>query len=155
MIQNHEKQAVTISSLLNSDNSDLKSLVKKAQAIHDLGQKLQSLVEPALKSRFTLANINNGVATLITDSSAWATRLRYNIPAILDILNNELKLKTVKTIRIKVKPSSLEKNAAHNNRFSISGTSADFLKLTAENIGDREIRDCLLKIAGEHSPQDD
>ena len=43
------------------------------------------------------------VATIVVDSSSWATRLRYNIPKILKILNTNLNFDKIKTVRIKIK----------------------------------------------------
>ena len=92
-----------ISSLLLNEPSTISNLYKKAIFFKKTDLKLKKHLDLEIQNHFQLSNIENGVATIVTDSSSWATRLRYNIPKILEVMNNQLKLVSIKTVRIKVK----------------------------------------------------
>ena len=96
-------KAQHISSLLFNERSSLNNLYKKAILSKKIDQKLKKFIDFDVKDHFQLSNIEKNVVTLIVDSPSWATRLHYNIPKILDIMNNQLNFKTIKTVRIKVK----------------------------------------------------
>ena len=92
-----------ISSLLFNERSSLNNLYKKAIFSKKIDQKLKKFIDFDVKDHFQLSNIEKNVVTLVVDSPSWATRLHYNITKILDIMNNQLNFKTIKTVRIKVK----------------------------------------------------
>ena len=133
----------SIESLVSAEPSPLQNLVKKAQRIQQLGKMLESRLDPSFQGNFTLANINDGVATILAYSSAWATRLRYHIPDILDELKKQLRQDRVKTVRIKIAPT-------HQDIPAI----ASYLIRTADDFGDSPIRDALLSIARHHTAED-
>ena len=88
-----------ISSLLFDKKSPISSLYKKAISFKKVDAKLKKYLDLGIQDHFQLSNIT----TIVVDSSSWATRLRYNIPAILNIMNNQLNFTAIKTIRIRVK----------------------------------------------------
>tara|TARA_X000000368_G_C22900872_1_gene654056 strand:+ start:201 stop:530 length:330 start_codon:yes stop_codon:yes gene_type:complete len=90
-------------SVLLDEKSSISSLYKKAKSFHKIDQKLKEHLNITPTSQFQLSAINDDVATIVVDSSSWATRLRYNIPKILTILNKKLGYPSIKTIRIKIK----------------------------------------------------
>ena len=92
-----------ISSLIFEDNSSMYELYKKAIFYKKIDTKLKKFLNLDIQNHFQLSNIEKNVATIVVDSSSWATRLRYNIPKILKVMNNQLNFTNIKTIRIKVK----------------------------------------------------
>ena len=90
-------------SVLLDEKSSISSLYKKAKSFHKIDQKLKEHLNITSNNRFQLSAINDDVAIVVVDSSSWATRLRYNIPKILTILNKKLGYPSIKTIRIKIK----------------------------------------------------
>jgi|TARA_B100000959_G_scaffold80442_1_gene85730 hypothetical protein len=92
-----------ISSILLNEQSTISNLYKKAIFLEKTDLKLKKILNLDIQNHFQLSNIEKDVATIVTDSSSWATRLRYNIPKILDVMNNQLNLTLIKTVRIKVK----------------------------------------------------
>jgi hypothetical protein len=92
-----------ISSLIFEDNSSISELYKKAIFYKKTDTKLKKILNLDFQNHFQLSNIEKNVVTIVVDSSAWATRLRYNIPKILKVMNDQLNFTTIKTIRIKVK----------------------------------------------------
>ncbi|MEQ8288784.1 MAG: DUF721 domain-containing protein [Gammaproteobacteria bacterium] len=144
----------SIESLVSAEPSPLQNLVKKAQRIQQLGRKLESRLDPSFQGHFTLANINDGVAIILANSSAWATRLRYHIPDILDELTNQLGQGRVKTVRIKIAPTHQEIIATGKKQNKLSREAASYLIRTADDFGDSPIRDTLLSIARHYTAED-
>ena len=147
MQKSKDTSAKSVEFYLQKENSTLSDLYNKAQIIKGIDQKFKSLIDPSLRDHFELANINTEVAVLIVSNAAWATRFRYNIPKLLDVLNNELNFKAVKTIRIKVKPLTTDKSNTVKKTLSLSKLSAQLLEDNANAIQDPELRDCFLKLS--------
>lgn len=148
-MDNTDKKHISpsISDLLKDKRYTLVDLCNKAKAIQDINLKLKECLDPSLHSHFELANINNDTAILITSSSTWATRLRYNIPAILDALNNQLNFTVIKTIRIKVNKTTHHDVASNKKPVPMSKDSSKILIDVANNFKDTELQECLLKLS--------
>lgn len=143
-------QTLAISELLQNQRYPIADLCKKANSILKINNELKKCLDPSLQEHFELANIKTDVATLLVCSSTWATRLRYNIPAILNALNNQLNFTSVKTIRIKVKKIIPDNSISKRKPFSLSENSAQFLNDVANNFSDPQLRDCILKLSKNH-----
>ena len=78
----------------------MSELYKKAIFYKKIDTKLKKILNLDIQNHFQLSNIEKNVATIVVDSSSWATRLRYNIPKILKVMNNQLNFTNIKTIRI-------------------------------------------------------
>lgn len=137
----------TIATYIKNDQHSCSDLVKKAQTIQQIGKELNAELNPSLRGHCTLANINQDVATLITPSSAWATRLRYNIPEIISILRDKLGQKNLKTIRIKIVPTTSNFPVSTIPKPVLSKFSADVIQQTALSIDDENLRNVLLKLS--------
>ena len=149
-MDNTDKKNTTlpISELLKDKRYTIADLCKKANSIQDVNQKLKECLDPSLRNHFELANINNDSAIIIVSSSTWATRLRYNIPAILNVLNNQLNFTAIKTIRIKVKKVFSDTTTTRLKKpISLSQNSSKILIDVANNFKDPELRECLIKLS--------
>jgi hypothetical protein len=151
MNADNKNKTIPVINLLNDKHSSLAALLEKASSIQATDRKIKKLLDPTLKDKFELANINADVAVILVNSSAWATRLRYNIPIILDILNKDLNYTSIKTVRIKIKKAIPENPVLNKKPNSISANSAQFLNDVANNFNDPELRACILKLSKNHS----
>ncbi len=142
-----KNKTLPVSELLLDKRYAIADLCKKAKSIQIIDQKLKTYLDPSLRDHFELANIKTDVATLLVSSSTWATRLRYNIPAILDALNNQLNFTYVKTIRIKVKKILPDNTVLNKKPIFLSKNSAQVLVNVANNFSDPELRACILKLS--------
>ena len=147
MNTDNKNKTLQISSLLTDDHCSFAALYKKANSIQEIDRNLKKLLDPSLKDKFELANINADAAVLLVSSSAWATRLRYNIPAILNAFNNRLNFTSIKTVRIKIKKSISENSASIKKPIYLSNNSAQFLNDVANSFDDPELRKCFLNIS--------
>lgn len=147
MNTDNKNKTLPISSLLNDEHCSFAALYKKANSIQEIDRNLKKLLDPSLKDKFELANINADTAVLLVSSSAWATRLRYNIPAILNAFNQQLNFTSIKTIRIKIKKSMSESPTLIKKPIYLSNNSAQFLNDVANSFSDPELRNCFLNIS--------
>jgi len=142
-----ENKTLPIRVLLQGKHSSIADLCKKANSIKEIDSKLKKTLDPSLQDQFELANIKADTAILLVRSSVWATRLRYNIPAILNALNNQLNLTSVKTVRIKVKKSTHQNTILNKKPIYLSDNSAQFLSEIANNFNDPQLQACFLKLS--------
>jgi hypothetical protein len=145
-----DNKTLSISELLHDKRYPIADLCNKADSIREMNHRLKKCLDPSLQNHFELANVNADIATLLVSSSSWATRLRYNIPAILDALNNKLNLTSVKTIRIKIKKVIPDNTILNKKPISLSEESAQVLIDVANNFSDPQLRACILKLSKNH-----
>ena len=152
ILMNTDKKNKTLSigTLLQDKHFPIADLCKKAHSIQVIDHKLKKLLDSSLQDHFELANIKEDIAILLVSSPAWATRLRYNIPAILNTLNNQLSFTSVKTIRIKVKKQISDNPVLNKKPIYLSDNSARFLNKVAYDFNDPQLRACILKLSKNH-----
>jgi hypothetical protein len=142
-----KNSSLPIGKILGDQRYSIAGLCHKANSIQELNQKLKTYLDPSLNDHFELANINTDSVTILVSSSTWATRLRYNIPVILNTLNNNLKLTSVKTVRIKVNNKVSDPTSkAPKKAISMSQNSAQVLIDVANNL-DPKLRECFIKLS--------
>ena len=145
-----EKNTVAIGALFKKSHSHLAVLYEKGLTILELDRSLKKHLDPALQKHFELANINKDIAILLADSSTWATRLRYNIPVILDTFNNKLRLNCVTTIRIKVKKPIPSDPVLNQKPVFITKKTAQYLSDAAKNFNDPRLQSIIKKLSTHH-----
>jgi len=89
-----------LSDLLADPRSALGKLAAGAARRSALLQQVGACLPPELAARVTGANLREDTLVLITDSAAWASRLRYAGPALRDALS---RLHAVQARKVTVK----------------------------------------------------
>ena len=92
-----------IRDILSNSDTSLGKLIAKAQAIENLNQTFQNILDPSLIPHCRIATYENGILILVSESAAYATRLRYQVPTILSTLRNFSQWAALRSIQIKVK----------------------------------------------------
>lgn len=92
-----------IRDLLANPDTPLGKLIAQARSIEDLNKTFQSILDPTLIPHCQVGTYENGVLTLLTESAAYATRLRFYIPTILSTLRNFSQWASLRSIQIKIK----------------------------------------------------
>jgi hypothetical protein len=138
---------------LVDSSEQLNNLYTHAKGIYALNEKLQKHLDPSLSSHCTVANYSDETLTVNAETSAWASKLRYCVPDILNYAKHECGLTKLKSVRIKVSPiqnktSQSDFSSTHSVRkASLSKKSADFIKNVAKSIKDPALRKSILKIS--------
>ena len=140
----HNKPRI-FSSLINQD-SDLDRLYQHTRFLLHLNQCLSSILGEPLNQHCQIANYDNCTLTILADTPAWSTRLRYNTSVILGRMRSDFGLDSLKTIRIKSRPAEIPVHTAHR-KLRLSPNAAKFINQIAGTITDEKLRLSLLKLA--------
>jgi len=98
------RPAKSLSDLFLHGSAQLKDMYQKVESIKKLDKLLKRFLDPALAAHCKVANIQKSCLILETTSPAWATRLRYQIPDLLNQLRKDGGLHHLGSIRYYIKP---------------------------------------------------
>lgn len=94
---------ITLDQVLDEADSRLGWMIKKAQALSELDQLIQSMLEPPLDLHFQVINIDNDKLVLGADSPVWAGKLRLHTQELLARLSFHRRWQRIRHIEVKVK----------------------------------------------------
>lgn len=137
--------------LTQSSSGRLQRLIKQAQALQVLEDRLSEHLPPLLKLHCKVAAIHDDVLVMNASSAAWATRLRYLAPSLLRLLQQHA-LPQLRAIRIKISLPEIAPLAKPAFRPRLSMKSAKYLKNAARATADPALRSALLRLAKRAHP---
>jgi hypothetical protein len=145
-----------IDSLLTSGQppqSSLARLINRASLQDAWTNQLRALLPQDLASECRVANVRDQVLTVHINNAAWATRLRFLIPGLLESLNRLADFTSVTEVRLKVVPLVLD--VAHSpSRVETLRAPARFPLLDLANgIDDGALQRAILRLAA-HAEMD-
>ena len=140
---------IPLQTLLNQDGSGhLQRLVKRARALQALDDRLGEYLPPLLKSQCTVAALRDDVLVINARSPAWATRLHYLAPSILEFLHGRGEgLPSFQAIRIRVSLPEAILTAKPLPRPQLSIQTARHLKHMAQRISDPDLQSILVRLS--------
>ena len=127
-------------------NNVFNTICNHSLAIIKLQDAIRKKLGSPLNKHLSIANYNHDCLVIITDSPAWAARLRFQSAEILTFTRTWLESNNLQTVRIKVAPLN-EYQTKQVSAISISSSTADLLRTVAENINDAELRVSLLRLS--------
>ena len=142
-----KKYPKKIQSILCTPGSGLEKLVATAENLIALEQKLCSILPPPLNLHCKISGLSNQSILLITDSSVWATKLRFMTPEILKFMKSECSSSRLKSVRISIRPEVYNKTSQPGRKITLTTATSRIIKNIANNIHDDELRSSLHKIA--------
>lgn len=149
------KTFLPLAALLTQENRGLPRLLQQAQRLQELTQTLVEALPPSVGEHCRVGNVASDTLTLVTDSPAWSTRLRFYTPAILAHFRQRHGL-DLRSVRVRVRPPETPREASHpvSRRITLSPHSAEIIKQTALGISDPDLKRALLRLA-HRSPEKD
>ncbi|MGI9322661.1 MAG: DciA family protein [Pseudomonadales bacterium] len=129
---------------MTSPGPTLRPLIANAERL--LG--LESLIRRFVSAEASIGSLKGGCLTLVTASSAEATRLRYQQRHLLAALRQADPSLGVNKLKVLVRPV-IQKNPVHRSpgRRRLSRKSAKRIARAADYIQDQPLRKALLKLA--------
>ena len=93
---------------LVSSLDSLKQLTEHIRHLTQLENLLLPLLSKDIRPYIRLANLRDRCLVIEADSSVWATRVRHQIPEILEVVNHHSKFPPIESIRIikRTKPAT-------------------------------------------------
>jgi hypothetical protein len=126
------------------------SLYQRSLHLIKLQESLRHEIGTPLGEHLYLANFSQDTIIIITDSPAWATKLRFKIPGILEIAKNITGQTSLKTVRIRIDPGLICDNS-NEKPVAISPATSELLRKVAENINDTELQRSLVRLSQNNS----
>lgn len=81
----------------------LQPLIQKIQRIQQLNQSLSEVLSSDFKRHCRVASLEGACLILQVDNGAWATRLRYETPELLQVLKTHSDFVNIESIRWQVR----------------------------------------------------
>ena len=136
--------AKTLEHLLHS--GELDKLLAHGARVAKANEALCNRLEASLREHCRVANLKGDTVIVIADSPVWATKLRFQTGAMLEILRDR-GFPELRTLRIKVNPINVTREAAPRHGPQLSQSAAATLLRTAEGTKDVELRAVLERLA--------
>ncbi len=124
----------------------LRKLGQRLAEYAELLERVRSCLTPPLDQQVRGAVMHNGYLTLFTESPVWASRLRYMAPQLQRSLMAQEILAT--RIQVRITPESTTPKQDRGRRAeAMSEQSSESLRLTAESLTDRDLKQALLRLS--------
>lgn len=136
----------SITTLLQESSSHNEQLLLRARYLQHADRLLHSLLNAEFKLHCRVANIRDGLLILDVDSVAWATRLRYQLPSLLEKLQQHEDLRVLSSIEIKIRPQQQTRQKS-SQRPQLSPEAAHCIHSCAEGIDDPALGNALRRLA--------
>lgn len=123
-------------------------ILKRSQRLKQLDSLLGKVLDAELCKHCRVANIRERTLILHVSSTAWMTRLRYQLPRLLEELRQESSLTQLQEIQLRVEPPAAPK-AEHKQvrRAAMSADAAHCIESCASSIEDAQLRSALERLA--------
>lgn len=142
----------SITQLLHRASSPAKGVLQRGQFLHRLNRLVGSLLDDDSKLHCQVGNVRDGVLILYVDSTAWASRLRYQGTALLKQLQLRRGLASLQQVEIKVLP--IQEKIEKNRPAVLTHEASSYLSACADSIEDNGLRTALQRLAAHHSKDD-
>ena len=125
---------------LLSRHAPLRRWLEDAQAQSLLMDQLIAQLPSAIRPHCLGARLDEDTLVVLADSAAWATRLRYEVPRVLDQFG-------ARNLRIRVVPADKQPPDKARAQPSLPAEAAKALEQTAETVDDPELATVLRRLA--------
>ncbi|MDN3525484.1 DciA family protein [Halomonas sabkhae] len=133
-------------SRLLEGKGELGTLMRTARLIEQAQEHLRSQLSGELGEHLFVGGFENGRLTLITDSAAWLTRLRYEQPRLLKRLHELQGFEAVTGFDLKVRPVRPPKAPLRQTR-QLPASAADEISSCAEEVDNPRLKQALERLA--------
>lgn len=141
-----------IRQLLQREAFPAGGIISRGQALHLLDRQLKTLLETSESLHCQVGNLRDGVLILYCDSTAWATRLRYQVPQLLARMREKSEWRGVQRIEVRVSPAS-EKPPEKQTVKIGSGAQRSLLGC-AESVTDEALGSALRRLAAHYKGEE-
>jgi len=145
-MQADKGKLVTFATLVKNQSGTLSPLFSRAMQLLKLQQKIRTELSPPLSEHLYVANLNDKIMTLYTDSSAWAAKMRYNTSIILKIAQTSCGLSELRSVRIRVVLPETSITDT-KRKIELSGQSKQLILNTAQSAKDPSLQSALIRLS--------
>ncbi len=131
-----------------TQNSLLRQLFREAAENRSQNERIRQLIDEPSRAHVRFALRKGDTVILIADSSAWASKLRYQVAAIQQRIESSPEMDGVRNIRVKVAAAEPTTQVPTRRAQALSAGTAEGVRSQAESIEDPLLRAAVLKLAG-------
>lgn len=139
-------QPILVYKIIKFSDPMLKSLLQKTQEHRSILAKVKSLLPDALSENIIDCAIKNNNLLIFTESSVWASQLRFYSPVILNFLNKQTAM-NFQRIQIKILPPQQASANSQITHHIPSMESVKYLKRHGNTLADSELKRSLQRLA--------
>ena len=132
---------------LHPHGEHLSALLGQLQHLRRLTALLRGALPEPLASHCLAANLDGETLVVGCDSAVWATKLRYQVPAVLARLRNHPDVPALAQIRIRVQPLREAQRRAVPRRARLSAHNGQLISAMAEETADPALKAALLRLS--------
>ena len=142
---------ITIHKLLSNADGDVASLITRARLLARYSKWLASVLPVPLGEHAVVADIQGNKLVIGVDNAAWATKIRFLTPDLIEKLTSKFKeLKYIEQIITHVMPLQLatpDNTKVAVEKPHLSQQNAALIQSLAETIDDPNLKEALLRLA--------
>jgi hypothetical protein len=138
---------VSVRQLLGNALSPLGRLVAVSHRLGAANRALEEILEEPLKGRVCVARASDETVTLVAESPAWSSRVRYLTPQILDHLRSRLRSPHLRRVQIVTRPTISRAAPPPRRRPRLSGRSAGLIESVARATDNPGLSRALMRLA--------
>ena len=134
--------------VLLGKKGEVEHLVTQTRELKQLTRLLQAELNPSLAPHCHVARLAPPQLTIVVDSPAWSTRLRFQSASLLRQLTKKHQVfQSVTNIEIKIYPARVHRPAPPSVPRHISSSAAAVISDMANSIDDPDPKQALLRLA--------
>ncbi len=127
----------------------LSQILVKINFLKRIQTSFEALVDSSLAQHCMIANFENNVLIVLTDSATWSTKIRFEAPELIKQLQSTPECATLKKIKCLVRPKEIKKQEKPQEKLKINAQNINLIRQTANNIKDENLREALLQLGTE------
>jgi hypothetical protein len=132
---------------LRRPKGPLAKLLAQTDKLQHINRIFNAYLPPHLHGHAMITTMSPKQWVVQTDSSAWATRLRYVLPNLREQMRDHLKKEVpLLTVRI-ITDSTVAKSASEPRRMQLTEETAQLLEGTARDMNDQRLGSALLRLS--------
>ncbi|MDX2314741.1 MAG: DUF721 domain-containing protein [Gammaproteobacteria bacterium] len=138
---------VSIRQLLGSSLTPLGRLTAAGRRLDAANTALDEFLDEPLKGRVSVARADRETLALVAESPAWAARVRYLTPQILDHLRNRLDNPRLNRVQIVTRPTESPVEPPPRRPPRLSLKAAAFIESVAKSSQNEALASALMRLA--------
>ncbi len=139
-------QPILVYKIINFSDPIPRNLLNKIQKHRSILRKIKSLLPDSLRKNIIDCAIKDNNLLIFTESSVWASQLRFYNPAILQFLNKQ-EIPKFQRIKIKILPPQRTPTVSQITHVIPSMETVKHLKRHGTTLADSELKQSLQRLA--------
>jgi len=136
---------IPVKKILHGSKTPAERVLQHGQYLHRIEKLLGSVFDDGLMLQCRVGNVRDGILIIYCNSTAWATRLRYQTSRILNALKEQYSIEDIRKIEVRISP--VEEHTPPHQRVALSNEAADCITACANSVTDKGLQAALLRLA--------